>query len=38
MAVLAFILLFVAVGLGTDVWSATVPLASLVLLGVLTLN
>ena len=36
MAVLAFILLFVAVGLGTDVWSAVVPLASLVLLGLLT--
>jgi hypothetical protein len=36
MAVLAFILLFVAVGLGTDVWSAAVPLASLILLGFLT--
>jgi hypothetical protein len=35
MAVLAFGLLFVAVGLGTDVWSAGVPLASLVLLGLL---
>jgi len=36
MAVLAFVLLFVAVGLGTDVWSAAVPLASLILLGFLT--
>jgi hypothetical protein len=38
MAVLAFALLFVAVGLGSDVWSAVVPLASLILLGFLTLN
>jgi hypothetical protein len=36
MAVLAFALLFVAVGLGSDVWSAAVPLASLILLGFLT--
>jgi hypothetical protein len=35
MAVWAFALLFVAVGLGSDVWSAAVPLASLVLLGFL---
>jgi hypothetical protein len=35
MAVLAFALLFVAVGLRSDVWSAAVPLASLVLLGLL---
>ena len=38
MAVLAFILLFVAVGLESDIWSAMVPLASLVLLGGLQSN
>lgn len=37
-AVLAFILLFVAVSLETDVWSAVIPLISLVLLGLLTRN
>lgn len=36
MAVLAFGLLFVAVSLGNDVWSAFVPLISLLLLGLLT--
>lgn len=35
MAILAFIALFIAVALGSDVWSAVVPLASLLLLGFL---